>query len=876
MRKTEAYIRLLSANAPTEKRMNVGLKDSLEKTNLLWHDGRVKIDVTEFLEGDNGGIDNFHVNLDESSQSKFEASDISVRLSLLDSGIIDLFEAYPAKGHFWKKLPNHVLWKLANQITANADITKLYEFVYFNREYNFPFVGLIDPKSMFLDEKEGVLTFTAYSYIKTLAQIPTSWITRAVEVDGDEHQRWHMNLATDNAINLIWEHLRGISNVQNFSPILNIELESAYTGGMLGFMLNLNEEIDFSSLTASDTRPVEGFTFIGANRLHVKVRRVDHSLMDIEVGVVGGGDVSTPYALTYSNSPFQLVYAPPFYLWERQTALIEQPFWTEQIPSAMEEWSPGTFEAIQDCIECNISGTSYRWFIRPEAWSSTDNFTLGRVTFGGYGLVPSYGGYSSDWDGYTGWDSKIHGSKHIKGMVYVADVVVGSSHSLYVYTECGILYRLILGTTIHKYTIMEFTDDSKEIGGLYWFRNTDTLLLIEITDGGGFSALHILNGFSGNTIGMRTGSVPFDDAFGEYNLDWGDIDYSQMFEISYNQNLADGSSENITAFCGVTQRSPIRFFVLDTKLEKCLLYTNLETALGFSLGSTAYLTRRYKGIEVEMTYPSGTTYTVTEYYNEVWGMVCDGTLKGAMFFSYNVSNAGQIRVLNLKNMNASQTFADLAKCAGAVMFDTAIVDDRGDGDITVIPQLNIISRSKLHIEANHWYLDDNWQMWQWQALYNQKFDILDIDFQGGKTQLARIHPLNIDMRNFPGIDKGSLKLNFIFDRHFAKMRSAGVLAYHSQNRQQWQVTVPLDKITVAGETKTIKINDIIHLRHTAEIGDFIYTEARVLAIDYNFEDHFANLTCVTTTVKNGMGDIAAPFPTIPGVQQITGGEGSID
>ncbi len=365
---------------------------------------------------------------------------------MLDSGATE-FDEYPNKGHFWKKLPNHILWQLASKMTAQADITKLYEFVYYNREYNFPFVGIIDPKTVFLDEKEGVLTFTAYSYIKALAQIPTSWITRAVEIDGEEHQRWLMNIALDNAIRLIWERLRGLSDVQNFSPILNMELESAYTGGMLGFMLNLYEEIDFTFLDATDTSSIDGFSFIGANHLHVMTARYPNDDIsevaqntDFNAVIVAGDAEETAYSLFYLNSPMQMAYSTPFYLWERQTSLTAQPSTWQVIPAKPTFSDTSSFGMILDCIQTDISAILSKIYYLKED-STNDRYKLGRATFDGYSDVAG-GGYKASYSSPIVRNTGITFGNNPRAMTYVLNEVDPTEPIIYVATEFKV-YRLL-------------------------------------------------------------------------------------------------------------------------------------------------------------------------------------------------------------------------------------------------------------------------------------------------------------------------------------------------------------------------------------------------------------------------------------------------
>lgn len=897
MANIKAYIKRVAPATAIDLPRGAGIVSELPKTYIMQYIEHQRWEVGNCLEGDGYGISTLHRNMDEAEQSKYEASDISVRISLLEpiegSSFIDLPYPYlpdtPARPRaFLNKLPANALWHVFEYMTIDymAGFT-FYEFGFHDYDNDITFLGVIDQKTIKIDEKTGLATFTAYSVIKRLENIPADFITKIENLTDDDTRRgWIRTISVEDAIAEIDTALNITGSEYVRWDDINVDIE---TDTKIGFAIYFFQPIDFTSadLAAVETSlKVHDFQYVGTGPTEGFSIRTENGNQDI---------------LTVPNleSGSDYIYDPLYQPWLTYAFRSNQraiPFGrlapVDMVPESLQSiYIPELFKfthiglgfyfLFRDASDDFWYIGNMKFFVKyieddfDEIWIFGDFYersASGLPDFGddfvGTGVLKgTIGNYRIDADAYlydldfelldetniifithsTISDSAIAGSYQLAWIV--SDITRLSDGDIILFlTQNQNLYRVILdsddtGTPVTEPDIEIIQDCGGDISQLLYFRNRFEIWAIVRSLGGGFQKLYVRSSNTGNSKYIRNpGAIPATNYYDNYNLNWESIDFNSLIEIQYYTDFE--SLETGIGLAGVTNQSPFKFFILDTNISHCVYYVNLSEALNMEI-ENVYITRRYieKEVAGEML-----------YYTEIWGIATDGTIGNTAVFAFQMTDSGQIRILNLKDLTAAGAFGELAKCSGAVLYDDYQISE-ASGELDIIPRLNIISRGKLIEHASNFYIDGKWIEFSKNVLNKDFFFTLDINFNTGKTQLNFEHSflesIGIEsgqISNFPGVPKGQVEYKFIFDHVFAKMWARPILEYHAIPRQIWNLTFKLEDFESGIKPK---LNDYIHARHTAETGEVYFTSARIFAIDY---DGYGHKITVRALTDNKQGD----------------------
>lgn len=812
----ESYILIRKpTNRPDFFETGVGDSSTLEVTGLLRYEKEPEIlDISEwYMESSIGA---WHENIDEEIFTRFDSGDMTITLSLFQgeySGVRPLTKEY-----FYDKLQANILYRYMQQwLNADNAIDKLTRYeLSIVTSYGKCSWGVIDKSSVVIDEGRGTITFSVYDGMTVLEKFPVS-MGSYIEDYSDSIRKWQRIINPSDAFDWIWDGVgTGMYNFKASEYLDNFDtrIEPGSPIDFDGWMLSFESSVD-------DDKNIIDFRWDG-QYLWLLCEGDEDYRISIATDETWGWAASSDFAECDNL---------PFFRWEAQTDVGTEP--TTPPSTYVSELARGTIDEVTFApIDYFVANGYYDYNTHEFVgmFNNTLGYGIHRYDFAGYNISGEPQWTNTATINYVGsYDSS-----------YFSILKHPTSGALF-YSMGSRLYKYVSGTD----TIIGNTTD-RMYSSINYLYSTGLLLNGRYIAGGGFDILEIRNSL-GERTGVRSGSIPTLNDYSEYNLDWEDIDIKSLFEVKLDSFTGTGTE---TYIAGYTKRSPVRFFLLNSDLTRCVYYTNLEQAIGMPLGSRCYITRRVVEDSV-----SG------DYRNYIHGYCGDGTIKGGVFFSFRLGSTGNIRVLNLDKMNMASFMQGLATFSNSFFFIENYFDTDSMGRNIAYPQINLIDRTEYEAGSYEFALDEEWDSWQIRPQYKNLKGVVDVDFNGGKIKVGAdlddfILPVMtggtdyLDLSYFDNlVDKVSMSCPFVFDLNYAQFIGRRTLSFLWKPRQEWTMEVRL-------QDNPYRLLDRVYM-HVA--GSQEIKVGIVISIDFDpINTKKATLKCITV-------DEADPFyvPTNP-------------
>jgi len=841
----EAYLIIRPLHRLAYPYTSVGKESLLDKIGYPQY-GELKhgsiIDISPYIA--ENGITAWHQQIDESSFTNFESSDYSIRLSAIKSD--DRRRRPFEDGHFYNKLSANELWWIFEQIKDRSAIERLNEYVVsaYSPELNLGFFGILDPKQLRLNEGNGEIDMTIYSALKKLEKFPAATITDSYMYDDEYWRSWYFGETVDDAFARLWDRFNSPEFVDpDYRPGHMVD----YTQYTLSFV-NRTESFD----GVADDAQINDLSWDGTN-LWLATR-------------LGSGGSQNYYRPSidsgaWAESDDMGPNGRPYFPWEPQLSL-------DVLPGAGNLVCPnygsggGTLPLARGGYY-RYADYTYYYFLVSTYSSGVNTVAIKKYT------------YTGRTGGITQWSDVVAamfetGTDYEIGPGTVSNLVVINSSLLY----------LTFGNRFWKWTAADGTspseadlqidvlpdDEEFELGLTYLANNGLLICPIRDTNNRDCIGLQIRQSSDGDLIGSRSGDIPTENDFDKFDLVYEDILLDTVFEIRIYHN-----DEPINAICGCARTwergeiPSIKFFLLDENFEKCIYYTSLSDGLDNRLYSHTQRISLTRGTfdETITEYYGGVPYDVTYTFNEVIGFVGGGSPAQGIIFKFSKGHTENIRVLNLQDLTAAQSMAELAKFTNSYFY---IEDVPEFGVRTVMrPRLCLVGRDRYSESAENWQLDPQWISWQKQALYSQYGETIEVDFAGGTTKVGAELPSIPGVGVVPfskiyGAESQRLTLKFVYDLHYAQYRANESLNFVFHQRQLWTIETPL---LYNSEGRTFKLLDTVELR----IRTHGWAKAIIIAIDIHPNSRTATLKCITI---NDQTDYRVnPFLSSVGAQQLT-------
>lgn len=752
----ESYILIRKpTNRPDFRETGVGDVNGLEYTGLMRYEKEPEVlEVTEwYMESSIGA---WHENIDEDIFTRFDSGDLSITLSLFQgeySGVRPLTKEY-----FYDKLQANILYRYMQQwLNADNAIDKLTRYeLSIVTSYGKCFWGIIDKSSVVIDEGQGTITFSVYDGMKVLEKFPVS-MGSYIEDSSDRIRKWKRIINPSDAFDWIWDGTGGgIYNFKASEYLDNFDtrIEPGSPVDFDGWMLSFESSVD-------DDKNIIDFRWDG-QYLWLLCEGDEDYRISIATDETWGWAASSDFAECDNL---------PFFRWEAQTGVGTEP--TTPPSTYVSELARGkdSFNVINGYYDYNTH--QYH-----DLRISTPFILLSTYDFSGYNSSGE-----PQWTTPGGWHDVGVGSTDDRYIPEKADVLKHptSGDIFYSVGKRMCRYDGVDDHVIGSYPFYVYTDFN-------YLYSTGTFINAIYNTGGGFNRIQLRNSV-GSVTGSRSGSIPTLNDYSEYNLDWEDIDIKSLFEVKLDSFTGTGTE---TYVAGYTRRSPVRFFLLNSDLTRCVYYTNLEQAIGMPLGSRCYITRRVVEDSV-----SG------DYRNYIHGYCGDGTIKGGVFFSFRLGSTGNIRVLNLDKMNMASFMQGLATFSNSFFFIENYFETDSYGRNIAYPQINLIDRTEYEAGSYEFALDEEWESWQIRPQYKNLKGVVDVDFNGGKIKVGAdlddfimddvfTGTYYLDLSYFDNlVDKVSMSCPFVFDLNYAQFIGRRTLSFLWKPRQEWTMNVRL-------------------------------------------------------------------------------------
>lgn len=770
------------------------------------------IDISDYYM--DSSIGTWHENIDEEIFTRFDSGDVSITLSILGGEYPGVRN--PTSELFYAKLYSNDLYRrLHNWMYADSVIDKMeqWELSIFIPETSSAFWGVIDKKSVYIDEGRGTVSFSAYDGMKYLERIPVS----AATYEDSGVYKWKRVIKPSEAFEWVWNG--GAFKAREFLPQFEYNILTGATIDFTGWMLS------FEDLPEDYTdRRVVDFRWDGSYLWVLCEGGTDYKIS------IAGDESWTWNEVDELAENGNFAFAK----WEAQTPVSSEP-------------PPASTYYTELARAEDIAGAAGYY-----DYDSHYLYTIERVRFGfDIGLTELlikkqlFSGY--DLSGVPQWGAHIL----VDSRSLMNTDIIDNYLDIAVNPTSGNVYYTI-GRRICLYDGISHTDVDYDTGDNYAFKNLNylyglTRLINEQRQGDEFYSLQIRDR-DGVLIASRRGEIPKINDYSNYNLDWQDIDIKSLFEVQIDDFTGVGTGLN-TYIAGYTKKAPIRFFLLDSTFSRCVYYTNLEQAIGMNLGSKCHITRRLKAETIDTG-----TGTTTIYRNYIHGYIGDGSIRNGVFFSYRMGSTGNIRILNCEDMNMASFMSGLATFSNSYFFIRNWTRrDSLDRNIAY-PEINLINRNEYDSSISVWYLDNEWTDFKVKPLYENLKGVVNVKFNGGEIKVGADKEIDIgleseymDLSYFAGaVDSLSINCPFVFDLNYARFIGCRALSFLWIARQLWEVEARM-------QYNPYRILDRVWM-HAID-SSMIPKQGIVIAIDYDpLEGKSAKLRIITA----GENDIYYP------------------
>lgn len=819
----EAYIITEQVTRHYGMEAGVGIMGTLPTTIFsdYYKDGAV-YNISDMIVANS--IQGWRENMDLKDFAKFESSDISFTVSLIND-VGGEIESLLNSVHLQEGNTKEERWRISIYLP----------------NYDKGFMGIIDLDKITWSLETKDVKFTAYGGMQELALVPASSINRIIEAGASQgfssFHKWYNNISPTDAIDKILYN----GEYFNFAWVT--------TGWWTGGTINPGTPSDFFywALSFEDLPDLE---FIDLYQ--------DDDIVDIcwdgqylwitwENGAVLKGSVDASHVWTWEDGSGDIDAQDGFYKWENQYSLTEEP--DSAIPSSLAPVFDIPGEITIGADKYTPYGIPYFDYTNPSnprlfqtAYIQADlSLSDAEIEI----LYIDFNGYTAgvaQWGNWTVWDTT---TVHITGARRHITLIPFNDDILY-YTTGRKIYKWRKSTSTSTRIVGPRDGvDEPWYDHIYHFKQSNLFMVERRYENGTFGWVQIRHGSDCSWLYNRNGQVEPEKEWNDYNLDWEDMDLSSLMEVSVDY-IPSGS----VSYVGLTKRSPRRFFMLNSDFSKCIYYTNLEEVGGLKEGTKCHITRRI------VSDVSGDSIAIHGY-------IGTGNFTNGVIFSYRLGHSGNIRVLNLEKLSVADALAEVAKFSNSIFYVDSEKFTDGLGRNVMENRVNIISRQEIDVIAENHNIDYDGKF-NIKPRYKNFAGVVKVKYAGGNTTIgAEIPPPYLNLPGMALVEKEnalydriynfpskSINFKFIYDENYAQYAGKESLKFLWTPRQQWDIDTQM---------KNFKLLDTV----TLEQG-----KAQIIVIDPKPSEDKACLTCIKKdpSIADYVPDNPLPGggPAVPG------------